>query len=104
MARRWFSLAGLAFLLSFTPTITSAEDPPSALQDAATRAKLAKDALQAGVDTALSNAGKLDADAAIIILQSAENDVQAASFLTPEEKKALLSKIEARRKTLSKPA
>jgi hypothetical protein len=104
MARRLFMLAWLALVGVNCPSIIQADDPPSALQDAATRARLAKDALKATVDSAISKAGKLDADAASIVLQSAETEVNEASYLSPADKKALLGQIAARKKELSKPA
>lgn len=104
MARRLFMLAWLALVGVYCPSIIQADDPPSTLQDAATRARLAKDALKATVEAAISKAGKLDADAASIVLQSAEKDVNEASYLTPEDKKSLLGQITARRKELARPA
>jgi hypothetical protein len=104
MARRLFMLAWLALVGVVCPSIIQADDPPSALQDAATRARLAKDALKATVDSAISKAGKLDADAASIVLQSVETEVNEASYLSPTDKKALLGSIAARKKELIKPA
>jgi hypothetical protein len=42
MARRLFMLAWLALVGVVCPSIIQADDPPSALQDAATRARLTK--------------------------------------------------------------
>lgn len=104
MARQLFMLAWLALVGVVCPSIILADDPPSALQDAATRARLQKEALKATVDSAISKAGKLDADAASIVLQSAETEVNEASYLSPEDKKALLGQLAVRKKELSKPA
>lgn len=104
MARRLFMLAWLALVGVNCPSIIQADDPPSALQDAATRARLQKDALKATVDSAISKAGKLDPDAASIVLQSAETEVNEASYLSPADKKAFLGQLAARKKELSKPA
>ena len=101
MARHFAGLAWLALLGATVPSITLADDPPSQLlQDTATRAKLAKDALKSTVDSAISKSGKLPADAGIIVLQSAENEVNEANFLTPDEKKAYLATLSAKKKSL----
>ncbi len=101
MARHFAGLAWLALLGAAVPSITLADDPPGQLlQDAATRAKLAKDALKSTIDSAISKSGKLPADAGIIVLQSAENEVNEANFLTPDEKKAYLATLAAKRKSL----
>lgn len=101
MVRRFAGLAWLAFLSLSISTTLRADDPPSKLlDDAATRMKLAKDALRASVDAAISKAGKLPADAGVIVLQSAENDVNEATFLTAQEKKSFLAELVSKRKSL----
>lgn len=101
MVRHFAGLAWLALLGAAVPSITLADDPPGQLlQDTATRAKLAKDALKSTVDSAISKSGKLPADAGIIVLQSAENEVNEANFLTLDEKKSYLATLAAKRKSL----
>ncbi|HQR43924.1 MAG TPA: DUF4974 domain-containing protein, partial [Gemmatales bacterium] len=101
MARRWASLAVLA-LLGAPVLPLLADDPPSKILDeAATRTKLANDALKASIDAALSKAGKLPADAAEIVLQAAENEVNEASFLTADQKKGYLAQLSSKRKSLA---
>jgi hypothetical protein len=101
MARHFAGLAWLALLGAGVPSITLADDPPGKLLEETTaRIKLAKDALKINIDAALSKAGKLPADAGIIVLQSAENEVNEASFLTPDEKKSYLATLAAKRKSL----
>jgi len=101
MARHFAGLAWLALLGAAVPSITLADDPPGQLlEDAVTRAKLAKDALKSTIDSAISKSGKLPADAGIIVLQSAENEVNEANFLTPDEKKGYLATLAAKKKSL----
>lgn len=103
MARHFAGLAWLALLGTTVPstTFTWADDPPGKLLEETTaRIKLAKDALKINIDAALSKAGKLPADAGIIVLQSAENEVNEANFLTPDEKKGYLATLVAKRKSL----
>ena len=101
MARHFAGLAWLALLGAAIPSITLADDPPGKLLEETTaRIKLAKDALKINIDAAISKAGKLPADAGIIVLQSAENEVNEAAFLTPDEKKAFLASLSSKRKGL----
>lgn len=101
MVRHFAGLAWLALLGAGIPTITLADDPPGKLlEDTTARIKLAKDALKINIDAAISKAGKLPADAGIIVLQSAENEVNEANFLTPDEKKGYLTNLAAKRKSL----
>ncbi|MFT3879749.1 MAG: hypothetical protein QM703_08820 [Gemmatales bacterium] len=101
MARHFAGLAWMALLGASIPSLTLADDPPSKLlEDTTARIKLAKDALKINIDAAISKAGKLPADAGIIVLQSAENEVNEAAFLTPDEKKGYLATLAAKRKSL----
>lgn len=101
MARHFAGLAWLALLGAAIPSITLADDPPgNLLADTTARIKLAKDALKITVDGAISKAGKLPADAGIIVIQSAEIEVNEATFLTTDEKKGYLAALAAKRKSL----
>lgn len=101
MVRHFAGLAWLALLGAAVPSLTLADDPPGKLLEETTaRLKLAKDALKINIDAALSKAGKLPTDAGIIVLQSAENDVNEANFLTADEKKNYLAALAAKRKSL----
>ncbi|HQR07792.1 MAG TPA: hypothetical protein PLN21_13275 [Gemmatales bacterium] len=101
MVRHFAGLAWLALLGASVPSITLADDAPGKLLEETTaRIKLAKDALKINIDAAISKAGKLPSDAAIIVIQSAENEVNEAGFLTPDEKKGYLATLTAKRKSL----
>ncbi|MBL8822862.1 MAG: DUF4974 domain-containing protein [Planctomycetia bacterium] len=109
MVRRWFVLAGLS--LCFLNPAAQADDPPGKqLEETATRIRVAKESLKHTVESALSKAGKLPVDAGIVVLQSAENDVNEANFLTAAEKKEFTDQLTAKRKAIesglpaSKPA
>lgn len=99
MVRRWFVLAGLS--LCFLNPAAQADDPPGKqLEETATRIRVAKESLKHTVESALSKAGKLPVDAGIVVLQSAENDVNEANFLTAAEKKEFTDQLTAKRKAI----
>ncbi len=81
--------------------LVRADDPPSKLlDDVASRAKVANQAVKASVNDALSKAGKLPADAGLIVLAEAEAQVKEATYLSTEDKKELLEQIAGKRKSL----
>jgi hypothetical protein len=98
--------AALVSLIALVPV--RADDPPGSklLEETSNRAKVANQALRATVDDALSKAGKLPTDAALIVLQDAESQVKEATYLSEEERKKLLGQISGKIKNLSqtKPA
>lgn len=99
MVRRWFVLAGLS--LAFLSPAAQADDPPvNQLEETANRIRVAKESLKHTIESALSKAGKLPVDAGIVVLQSAENDVNEANFLTADEKKAYLEQLTGKRKSI----
>lgn len=101
MARRFVGLAWLALSCAALPTTVFADDPPSKLlEEAATRARLAREALSVTVDNAISKAGKLTADAAGIVLAETIKEVNEANYLTPDERKGFLTKLKAQQKSL----
>ena len=101
MARRFVGLAWLALLGAPIASPVLADDPPGKLLgETQERFRLARESLTSTVQSAISKAGKLPADAALIVLQSAENDVNEAQFLTADEKKNLLAQLAAKKKGL----
>lgn len=102
MARRFVGLAWLALLGAPITTPILADDPPgkNLLGDTEARIKLAKQSLSSTVESALSKAGKVPADVALVVLQAAENDVNEANYLTADEKKNYLAQLSAKRKSL----
>lgn len=101
MARRWATLAVLALLCAPLQPLLADDPPGKLLDDTAAKAKIANDALKTSIEAALSKAGKLPADAAEIVLQAAENEVNEAVFLLPDQKKAYLAQLSAKRKSLA---
>lgn len=105
MKRSLFN-AALLSLVILVPV--RADDPPGSklLEETSNRAKVANQALKATVDDALSKAGKLPTDGALIVLQDAETQVKEASYVSEEERKTLLSQINGKIKSLTqaKPA
>jgi hypothetical protein len=97
------SLIRVGVLSLFVFSAARADDPPGKLlEDVANRTKVARQALHATVNDALSKAGKLPADAALLVLQDAQTQVSDASFLSTDEKKPLLDQINSKIKTLGR--
>ena len=104
MARRYVGLAWLALLGASIASPALGDDPPgksNILGDTEARIRLAKQSLSSTVESALSKAGKLPADVALVVLQTVEKEVKDANYLTSEERKTYLDQLSAKRKSLN---
>jgi hypothetical protein len=88
----------LSALILAAPALRADDPPNKLLDDTENRIKVANQALRLSVQDALNKAGKLPADAALIVLMEAENQLRESLYLPAEEKKALQDQISAKKR------